>query len=133
MNFLKQLEKSFNSAICTSTNGVKKAAVLFSGGVDSSLIAKAVSEKVSETKLYVVGLEKSKDIEFAELAAKKLNLNLKKIIVKEKDVPNFVEKTSKAIDSIDLLQLQIGVPEFIALEAIQKDCFKIVFSLLKFA
>lgn len=128
MEYLKQLETAFHSTMNKTANGINRAAVLFSGGVDSSLIAKAVAERIPETVLFVVGLEKSKDIEFAEFAAKKLDLKLKKIIVKKEEVPAFAEKTAKAIGSTDLLQLQIGVPEYIALEAVKKDGFKTVFS-----
>ena len=102
--------------------------MLFSGGVDSSLVAKAIAEKIPDTLCFVVGLKNSKDVGFAEKAAMELKLNLKKIIIMESDVPAYIEKTSKVIGTADSLQLQIGVPEFIALEAVQKEGFKFVFS-----
>ena len=66
---MKALEKSFEKAIEKSTKGKNKAAVPFSGGVDSALIAKAVSEKIEDTVLFCAGTENSQAIRFAEKAA----------------------------------------------------------------
>ena len=59
------LLREFEKTISLQTIGLEKAAVLFSGGVDSSLIAKAVSQRVPKTRLFVAGVEGSPDLLFA--------------------------------------------------------------------
>src|SRR3989338_10775662 len=104
------LKAAFISSVKENTSGLKKVAVLFSGGVDSALVAKAVSEEVKETVLFCSGTSTAPDLNDAEKAAKQLNLPLVKIIVKEKELPSLIDKSKKIINSNDVLQLQIAVP-----------------------
>jgi len=62
-----------------------KIAIAFSGGLDSSVIAKIASEEATPI-LYTVGLKGCKDFEAAESAARLLNLSLRKIEVTEAEV-----------------------------------------------
>lgn len=62
-----------------------RVAVAFSGGLDSSVIAKIASEEATPI-LYTVGLKGCKDFEAAQTAAKMLGLSLKLIEVTEAEV-----------------------------------------------
>lgn len=120
------LKKSFLDSIAENCAGIKKAAVLFSGGLDSSIIAKAVSEKVP-VKLFSVGLQDSPAFSFSEKAAVLLGLPLERVAVKKSDLPFFLEKTKAIISSNAFFQLQIAVPEFIAMNAAKEHNFQHVF------
>jgi len=125
------LHRAFDSAIAKSTKNIEKAAVLFSAGLDSSLIAKAVSERIPKTELFAVGTKNSKDLAFAEDVAKEMGIKLNIRIISEAEIPAYLEKTKKALGSElskELLQLQIGVPQYIALEFVKKRGFRTVFS-----
>lgn len=69
----------------------KQVAVFFSGGIDSSLIAKLVS-KYSDVTCYTAGIKGSKDIKFAEKAAKAMDLKWVKIELDENKIKNIVKK-----------------------------------------
>ena len=75
----ERLASEFDRTIKLQTAGISRAAVLFSGGVDSSLIAKAVSNELERTELFVAGTPESNDISFAERVAPELGLQLHKI------------------------------------------------------
>lgn len=124
----RQLKESFLKSIEKNTEGISKVAVLFSGGVDSSLIAKAVSQEVNETILYCVGLKESLDIKTAAEAASELELPLVSVIVPKNEISAYLSKTKKLPERFNPFQLEIAVPEFIALEKICEDKIDFVFS-----
>ncbi|HZX20271.1 MAG TPA: asparagine synthetase B [archaeon] len=122
------LKDSFDETIELQTNGLEKAAVLFSGGVDSSLVAKAVSEKVKNAKLFVAGTKDSHDIIEAEKAAKELNLPLEKIILSEEKIHSLALECEKILGFFDSMQIAIAVPELACAKKIKENGFKVVFS-----
>ena len=124
----EKLKSEFEKAISMQTQGLKKAAVLFSGGVDSSLVAKAVSEKVSHTKLFVAGVKGSPDVEYAKKAAKELGLELEIVSLDEKKVSSLAFRAMKILSFFDEMQVSIAVPELACAEQIKEQGFKVVFS-----
>jgi len=110
------------------TNGLKKAAVLFSGGVDSSLVAKAVSEKVKDTRLFVAGVKGSEDVVFAKRAAKLLSLKLESVILTKSDVESLLLRSAKRLSFFDEMQLGLAVPVLACSDAIAKAGYRVVFS-----
>jgi asparagine synthase (glutamine-hydrolysing) len=64
----------------------KKIAIAFSGGLDSSILAKLLKEMGVKQTAYVVGIENCKDFESAEKSAKELDLELKKIILTKEEI-----------------------------------------------
>ncbi len=124
----EELLESFKESINLRTKKVSKAGVFFSGGVDSSLIAKAVSEKVKKTVLYTVGVTGSQDLVYARKASKEMNLDLKIIEVDEKNLGLKIIELLKTLYFFDEMQLQIGLPEFILSEELNKKGFKFVFN-----
>jgi len=82
MKDAEQLLNKLRNAIHPLTGRV---AIAFSGGLDSSVIAKIASEE-AEPMLYTVGLKGCKDFEAAESAARLLGLPLKLIEVTEAEV-----------------------------------------------
>lgn len=122
------LKPEFDSAIDSQTRGLKKAAVLFSGGVDSSLIAKTVAKRVPQTKLFVAGLEGSHDVLAAQRAATELGLELETVLLREPDVQRLALRAMGIMGFFDEMQVGIAVPELACAEAISKRGFKVVFS-----
>jgi asparagine synthase (glutamine-hydrolysing) len=121
------LRESFLESVEENCSGVEKAAVLFSGGLDSSLVAKAVSERVQDTVLFSVALGGSPAFSSSREAAELLALPLEVVSVKEDALPGILSETGKIILSRNFLQLQIAVPEFIAMGAASEKGFRHVF------
>lgn len=61
-------------------------ALAFSGGIDSSVLARLMKSLEIPFTAYVVSIKKSKDLEFARKIAKEINFKLVEIIVDEEDV-----------------------------------------------
>ncbi|MCX8189653.1 MAG: asparagine synthase-related protein [Candidatus Diapherotrites archaeon] len=125
---IENLQLAFLSAISSQAINKKKCAVLFSGGLDSSLIAYAVSKKVKRTELYCVGLPNAKVFEKASKAASLLNLSLNTVIIDEERLHLLLPKIAKIISSENKMQLQIAVPFYFCMERIKEHNIKHVFS-----
>src|SRR3989339_45389 len=125
---LQSLGSSLLTAVKLQCRGQKKAAVLFSGGVDSSLIAKLVSSQVPDTRLFVAGAEGSQDLVAAEQSAKALSLPLEKIILQDKDVGSLALKCISRLSFFDRMQIGLAVPELACAQRISEMGYKVVFS-----
>ncbi len=124
---LSALERAFDESIARSARGLEKAAVLFSGGVDSSLIASALSG-FTEVKLYCSGMVDSPVLGRAEKSSGLLGLPLEITSIERGEIPLLAETVSGAIASRSILQLQIALPAFCALRAVKRDSFHAIFS-----
>lgn len=120
--------ESFDNAISLRCAGVKKAGVLFSGGVDSSLVAKAVAKHVDEVVLFTTGVKGSNDFCVAEKAAKDMGLKLEKIIIDEKNIKDYILKTMKVLGEFDQMQVGIGLPIYAACKRAHEMKLKVLFS-----
>jgi asparagine synthase (glutamine-hydrolysing) len=87
-----------------------RVAISFSGGLDSTLIA-AIAKKEAKPELFSCGTESSDDIDYAERAAKKLKLPLKKTIVTEDCILETYKKCYSIIPN-DLLKVELLVPVY---------------------
>jgi len=105
----------------------KKCAVLFSGGVDSSLIAFALKE-FTEPVLYCAGTENSKSFPRARENSELLGLELKEVLIEKSNFSELKKETVSVIGSDDRMQVSIALPVLAALKAIKADGIETVFS-----
>jgi len=98
----------------------KRIPISFSGGLDSSLLAKVCSE-ISETYCIVSGTEGSTDIKNARISAKKLAIDLKEIILDEAVVLKGAKEVCGITGSIDPLTVSFELPTYLALKSIEED------------
>ena len=85
-----------------------RVGVPFSGGLDSTLIAK-VASRHTPTNLYTVGMEGSEDVVYSEKAAKALGLPLEKIILDNNSILDAYHSCYSIIP-LEFLKLGILVP-----------------------
>ncbi len=97
-----------------------RVGVSFSGGLDSTLIARVASRHTS-TNLYTAGMEGSEDVIYSEKVAKTLGLPLEKIILDCEDVLGAYSSCHSVVP-LGLLKLEILVPIYKLAEfASEKD------------
>ncbi|MDO8627603.1 MAG: asparagine synthetase B [Candidatus Diapherotrites archaeon] len=125
---LNELKNSLLEAVEIHTRNVKKCGVFFSGGLDSSIVAKLVSEKVKNLELITVGLQDSEDIVSSEIVAKELDLKFSPRIVEKDELPGYVLRCLEHLPFFDQMQLEIGLVEFIASEHAFTKGLKVCFS-----
>ena len=105
----------------TLSKSVKKylapnCAVLFSGGVDSSLITALAARHVPDITLITVGFSGSNDVKWASIAAQLLGLenNLILKIIDLDDVESTIPCVIEALETADPMAISLGVPLYIA-------------------
>lgn len=103
--------------------------ILFSGGVDSSLIALICKKLGCDFICYAVGIKGSKDLEFAEKCANEMGFELCKVVLEFNDVERLIKKVNKILGpdiERPVVHVGVGVVEWAAYEAGKKDkinCF----------
>ncbi|MBI2542546.1 asparagine synthase C-terminal domain-containing protein [Candidatus Woesearchaeota archaeon] len=94
-------------------NSVKKRIVprfgiLFSGGVDSSLIALVAKQLKCNFTCYTAGIEGSDDIEWAKKAAKEYGFNFKYKILSLDELEDAVKSVVKLLNDSDIVKVSVG-------------------------
>ncbi|WP_456419378.1 asparagine synthase (glutamine-hydrolyzing) [Methanocaldococcus infernus] len=124
----KYLEEDLKKAVFKRVAELNRVAIICSGGLDSSLVA-ALSVKYNRNvKLYSVGLEGSEDLKYSQMLADHLGVELKVKVIEEDEFEEYLFKTAKAVDEINMLNLGVGLPIYVASELISKDKNKVALS-----
>ena len=123
----REVEEALWNSVIKRVRGLDKVGIIFSGGVDSTLVAKMASE-YCDVILYTSGLEGSEDIEYAEKVSEDIGLKLRKKVIGRDEYEEYLLKVAYAIDEIDLMKLSVGVPIYVASEMAKRDGIKVVLS-----
>jgi len=107
---------------------VDKVGMIFSGGVDSVLIAKLISDFGWNLRCYCVGKKDSEDVKNAKKVAKDLGLNLSVIHIDERKVEMILPEIIESIEMEGLLQVEVAVPMYLAAKAASEDGIKVMFT-----
>ena len=78
---------------------------------------------------YVAGVdEEAADVQWAEKAAKELDLDLKKIIIPQEKIPSYLKTIVPLIEDSNVVKVGVALPFFVACEEAKKDGIKVMFS-----
>lgn len=107
--------------------------ILFSGGVDSTLIAFIAKKLGKNFTCYTVafeepGLKRSEDLEYAEEISKNLGFELRTVKLNLKSVEGYLKKAMEITGKSDVVTLGVGATFIPACEQAEKDEIKIIFS-----
>jgi len=106
----------------------EKFAILFSGGIDSTIIAYICKLLGVDFVCYCVGLKGCRDIEWSKKIADKLGFELKVLELGGGSFEKVVMDVTKLLDSDDVVKVGVGCVFYPALKEIKKDGMKYVFS-----
>lgn len=123
-----QLKIVLENSIKKRIRGLEKIGLIFSGGVDSTIIASFLKKEDIETILYTVGTKNSSDFQFAKKAADNLDLELKILEVNEKTVMNSLEPVLEAIEEFNIMKIGVAMPLYLASKMASDDKLKVVLS-----
>lgn len=126
---ISDLHRVLNEAADFQTRGLSHCGVLFSGGVDSSLIARLVAKRVKKVTLFSVGMKGSMDLDHVEEVASQMgnNVSLKIKEIKPEEIRALTVESLERLEQFDLLQAQLAVP-MLALSKFISRKEKVVFS-----
>ena len=133
------LRDDLYSAVEKRVNNISNIGLIFSGGVDSTILAvllKQIAEKRNNEdnsiplniKLYSVGVENSQDIKFSKEIAEELNLPLKTVIIDENTVKESIKPVLTAIEDDNVMKLGVGMTIYLAAKAMKEDNVKVALS-----
>jgi asparagine synthase (glutamine-hydrolysing) len=103
-----ELQEALERAVENSCRG-EKVGVLFSGGLDSTLIAFLAKRHAASVELFTAGTEDSNDLAWAVRIAKELALPLNMSVLSEDDVLDLYGEVALMVPG-DLLKVELGVP-----------------------
>lgn len=103
----------------------KRFILLFSGGVDSSIIAYVGKSLKREISCICGGFKTSKDIELAKRVADEINLNLETIFFDESEIIDALKEVKRITGKNDVVNIEIGSVFYMTIKAIaDKEMFK---------
>lgn len=126
----EELLELIESSVKLSCRNEKKIGVVFSAGLDSTIIA-FLASKFAEVNAYTVGEKNSEDIKYAnEIKKINPNVNLNFIIkeIKTEDVKEILPKILNLINEPKPLQISCAIPVYIAANEAKKDGINLMLS-----
>ena len=124
----RNLSSLIEKAIINRAENIGKFGILFSGGVDSTLIAFICKKYNYEFTCFTIGLENSQDVQYAKIIAKKYNFNLKYKILTLEEFENIIKETIKILRSNEIVWVSVGSVVYASAQLALQDNIKILFS-----
>lgn len=128
----RQLETKLRIAVLKRVLYLDEISVIFSGGVDSTLLTLLLKEiaenKPLKIRLYAVGGENSKDVIASRRLAELLDLPLKIQPITKEIVMENLETVVKLIGENNLMKIGVGMTIYLASKMISEDGGKVAIS-----
>jgi len=110
-----EVKRGLFESVKKSIGSERKVGILFSGGVDSVVIAQ-VARQFAEITCYTAGLDGSQDVEYATRTTKEMGLEHKVRVIKHEEVPSYIKKVIGAIKEANIMKVGVGIPIFASCE-----------------
>jgi asparagine synthase (glutamine-hydrolysing) len=110
------------------TQDFRRVGIIFSGGIDSVIVAWLAKKMVPEVICYTAGIEGSTDIAFARKIAKKLKLKLRVNELTRNEVEQMIPEIINVIENTNAGQVEVAVPVYAAIKLAHEDGIKVMFT-----
>lgn len=121
-------EAALDRAIARRTRGLDRAAVFFSGGVDSVLVARLLIRAGVDAHGYVVGTADSSDVKYAIEVAREIGLPITVTTIDEELVAEWLPRILTAAELHGPMMAEVSVPMWFAAKAAHEDGHRVVFT-----
>lgn len=120
-------------AINKRVKGLDKVGILFSGGVDSTLLAKVCKDLGKEVHLYTAGfvdggLQEAQDVVWARQAAKDLDIKLNLVNANFEETVLAIKEIIPIIESNDIIKVGVALPFHFCAKQAHLDGVKVLLS-----
>lgn len=123
-----ELERNIIEATEKRTRNLEKVALLFSAGVDSTLIAVILKRLNVDTTLYTVGTQNSQDLKFARKAAGDIGLPLKTWEIDQDIIEDNFNDTINTIEDRNLMKIGVGMTIKLTSQLAAEDNQRVILS-----
>ena len=130
-NILENLNYVFRNAVYKRMMSDKEICSLLSGGLDSSLVASILSEKLGPNKLktFSIGIKGSPDLKYAQQVADHIKSVHYSIELTEKQFLDSIEEVIYAIESYDTTTVRASVGNYLVSKFIKQNTnCKVIFN-----
>ncbi|PWU80678.1 MAG: asparagine synthase (glutamine-hydrolyzing) [Candidatus Nitrosopolaris wilkensis] len=114
-------EKALLASMKKRTQDFNRVGIIFSGGIDSVIIAWLAKKMVKEVICYTGGVHGSSDIEFARQIAKKLDLKLRVNELTNDEVEQLIPEIIDTIEDTNAGQIEVAIPVYAAVKLAHED------------
>jgi len=121
-------KKALYNSIKKRAQDLSRIGIIFSGGIDSVLVAKITQELVPNVTCYTSGIAGSDDIKFSKIIADQLGLDLKINELTIKDIETMLPNILNIIETTNTTQAEVSIPIYGALKLAAKDGLRVVFT-----
>jgi asparagine synthase (glutamine-hydrolysing) len=121
-------KRALVSSMRKRTQDFDRIGIIFSGGIDSVIIAWLAKKMVREVICYTGGVEGSSDIAFARKIAKRLNLKLRVNELTHTEVEEMIPEVINTIEHTNAGQVEVAIPVYAAVKLAHEDGIKVMFS-----
>lgn len=118
--------KTLMESMKKRTQDFKRIGIIFSGGIDSVLVAYIASKMVPEVVCYTCGSKGSNDIAYARQIAEKLGLELKVAEFDQDEVEQLIPEVVNVIEDSNAGQVEVALPVYGAVRLAHKDGIKVM-------
>ena len=126
---IKMYKKALYSSVKKRVEDLEKVGIIFSGGIDSVLIAKVAKDLgVPELCCYTAGRVGSHDLKYANEVAEKLGLNIKSKTLTVDYIESVIPRIIDVIEDTNAGQVEVAIPVYAAVELAHKDGLKVMLS-----
>lgn len=123
-----QLKNFLVESVKKRITGLDKVGIIFSGGVDSTILAKICLNLGVKPELYTVGKEESPDLEFSLKAAEVMELPLYTHTVTVEEVKRCTPLVLEAIGEWNIMKLGVGMTAYMASELASQNGLRVLLS-----
>jgi asparagine synthase (glutamine-hydrolysing) len=121
-------EKALLASMKKRTQDFDKVGIIFSGGIDSVIIAWLAKKMVPEVICYTGGIRGSNDIVYARQIAKKLDLKLRVNELTQDEVEEMIPEVINTIEDTNAGQVEVAIPVYAAVKLAHEDGINVMFS-----
>lgn len=100
--------------------------IIFSGGIDSVLVAKVAKDQGANMTCYCAGTKDSGDLMQAQYAASKLGFDIRVNVLDVPKAEKYVPKIIQTIEDRNLSQVEVALPVYSAVQMAQEDGVRVM-------
>ncbi len=126
--FMDELGAALSSAVSRAVSGKARPGILFSGGLDSTVLAFLAKKAGAAPLLIAAGAESSEDIRFAKNIAAELEMRLETRILSPPEIQRLYAKAAEISGETELMKLELGLLLLACCEAAEKEGIRLLVS-----